>query len=452
MFENLTERLTNSLARLRGQGRLTEDNIKEALREVRVALLEGDVALSVVQDFIERVRARAVGQEVLQSLTPGQALVRVVHDELVTLMGETCAELNLSTQPPAVVLMAGLQGSGKTTSAAKLSQWLRERKQKKVLLASCDVYRPAAIDQLHTLADQVEAEFFPSEAGQDPVQIAQQAVEHARKQFLDVVIVDTAGRLHIDADMMDEIQRLHSAVQPVETLFVVDSMTGQDAVNAAKAFHDALPLTGVILTKIDGDARGGAALSIRAVTGKPIKFLGVGEKVTALEPFHPDRIASRILGMGDVLSLVEEAEQKVDRDKAAKLAHKIKKGKRFDMDDFRDQLLQMVNMGGISSLMEKLPGATQLPKGVKGQMDDRELHRMVAMINSMTLQERRFPAVVKGSRRRRIAAGSGTQVQDVNRLLKQYQQMQKMMKKMSKGGLGKMMRGLKGRMPPGMPF
>ncbi len=452
MFENLTERLTDSLARLRGQGRLTEDNIKEALREVRVALLEGDVALSVVRDFIERVRGRAVGQEVLKSLTPGQALVRVVHDELVTLMGETCAELNLSTQPPAVVLMAGLQGSGKTTSAAKLARWLRERKQKKVLLASCDVYRPAAIDQLHTLADQVEAEFFSSDSGQDPVQIAQQAVEYARKQFLDVVIVDTAGRLHIDADMMDEIQRLHSAVQPVETLFVVDSMTGQDAVNAAKAFHDALPLTGVILTKIDGDARGGAALSIRAVTGKPIKFLGVGEKVTALEPFHPDRIASRILGMGDVLSLVEEAEQKVDQDKAAKLAQKIKKGKRFDMDDFRDQLLQMVNMGGMSSLMEKLPGAAQLPKGVKSQMDDRELHRMVAIINSMTVQERRFPAVVKGSRRRRIAAGSGTQVQDVNRLLKQHQQMQKMMKKMSKGGLGKMMRGLKGRMPQGMPF
>ncbi|MEE8427889.1 MAG: signal recognition particle protein [Gammaproteobacteria bacterium] len=452
MFENLTERLTNSLARLRGQGRLTEDNIKEALREVRVALLEGDVALSVVRDFTEKVRRRAVGQEVLKSLTPGQALVRVVHDELVTLMGETCAELNLSTQPPAVILMAGLQGSGKTTSAAKLARWLRERKQKKVLLASCDVYRPAAIDQLHTLADQVDAEFFASEAGWDPVQIAQQAVEYARKQFLDVVIVDTAGRLHIDAELMDEIQRLHSAVQPVETLFVVDSMTGQDAVIAAKAFHDALPLTGVILTKIDGDARGGAALSIRAVTGKPIKFLGVGEKVAALEPFHPDRIASRILGMGDVLSLLEEAEQKVDREKAAKLVHKIKKGKRFDLDDFRDQLLQMVNMGGMSSLLEKLPGAAQIPKGVKSQMDDCELHRMVAIINSMTFQERHFPAVVKGSRRRRIAAGSGTQVQDVNRLLKQHQQMQKMMKKMSKGGLGKVMRGLQGRMPQGMPF
>ena len=452
MFQNLTERLTKTLRNLRGQGRLSEDNIKETLREVRMALLEADVALPVVKEFADKVRERAVGQEVLQSLTPGQALVKVVKEELVSLMGEACDELQLNVQPPAVVLMAGLQGSGKTTSTAKLARWLRERKKKSVLVTSCDIYRPAAIEQLKTLAGEVGVEFFPSSKDQDPVAIAAAALDHARKHHLDVVIVDTAGRLHIDSDMMEEIQRLHVAVKPVETLFVVDSMTGQDAANTARAFHDALPLTGVILTKTDGDARGGAALSIRAITGKPIKFLGVGEKTAALEPFHPDRVASRILGMGDVLSLVEEAEHKVDKEKAAKLARKLHKGKRFDLEDFSDQLEQMMGMGGLGSLMDKLPGIGQLPQNVRDQVNDRELHRMLAIIRSMTPQERRFPDIIKGSRRRRIATGSGSQVQDVNRLLKQFTQMQKMMKKMSKGGLKNMMRGIKGRMPQGFPF
>ncbi|MCA1803961.1 MAG: signal recognition particle protein [Xanthomonadaceae bacterium] len=452
MFENLSERLGRTLKNLRGQGRLSEDNIKDTLREVRMALLEADVALPVVKEFIERVRERAVGHEVLQSLTPGQALVKVVHDELVHIMGEANDELQLNVQPPAVVLMAGLQGSGKTTSTAKLARWLKERRRKSVMVTSCDVYRPAAIEQLRTLAGEVDVAFFPSQADQDPVAIAQAALDAARRQHVDVLIVDTAGRLHIDADMMQEIQRLHAVVNPVETLFVVDSMTGQDAANTARAFHDALPLTGVVLTKTDGDARGGAALSIRSITGKPIKFLGVGEKTAALEPFHPDRVASRILGMGDVLSLVEEAHQQVDQDKAVKLARKLQKGKGFDLEDFRDQLQQMLSMGGMSSLLDKLPGVANLPKGVKEQANDRDLHRMVAVINSMTPQERRHPDIIKASRRKRIATGSGTQVQDVNKLLKQFMQMQKMMKKMSKGGMAKMMRGLKGRMPTGLPF
>ncbi len=452
MFDNLTERLSRTIRNLRGQGRLTEDNIKETLREVRMALLEADVALPVVKDFIDRVRERASGQEVLKSLSPGQTLVKVVNEELIRVMGEANDALNLNVQPPAVILMAGLQGSGKTTSSAKLALWLRERARKSVLLASCDIYRPAAIDQLKTLAGQVEAEFFPSYPDQDPVAIAQEAVSQARKRHIDVVIIDTAGRLHIDAEMMDEIRRLHETLQPVETLFVVDSMTGQDAANTARTFNEALPLTGVILTKTDGDARGGAALSIRAITGKPIKFLGVGEKTAALEPFHPDRLASRILGMGDVLSLVEEAERKVDKEKVARLASKISKGKRFDMDDFREQLEQMLNMGGLTGLMDKLPGMGQLPQKAKDMVNDREIHRMVAIINSMTRQERSFPDVIKGSRRRRIAVGSGTQVQDVNRLLKQYLQMRKMMQKMSRGGMGNMLRGLKGKVPQGFPF
>jgi signal recognition particle subunit SRP54 len=452
MFQNLTDRLGRTFKNLRGQGRLSEDNIKDALREVRMALLEADVALPVVKEFTEKVRARAVGQEVLQSLSPGQALVKIVNDELVSLMGEACDELNLSTQPPAVILMAGLQGSGKTTSSAKLARWLKERKKKTVLVASCDIYRPAAIQQLQTLAKEVGAEFFPSSGDQDPVDIAVAALDQARKQHLDVVIIDTAGRLHIDEQMMDEIQRVHAAVDPVETLFVVDSMTGQDAANTARAFHEALPLSGVVLTKTDGDARGGAALSIRAITGKPIKFLGIGEKTDALEPFHPDRVASRILGMGDVLSLVEEAERKVDKNKAAKLAKKLHKGKRFDLEDFHDQLEQMMGMGGLGSLMDKLPGVGQLPQNVREQVNDRDMHRMLAVIRSMTPKEKQFPDIIKGSRRRRIAAGSGTQVQDVNRLLKQFTQMQKMMKKMSKGGMKNMMRGLKGRMPQGFPF
>ena len=452
MFQNLTDRLSGTIKRLRGQGRLSEDNIRESLREVRMALLEADVALPVVKEFIEKVRERAVGQEVLQSLSPGQALVKIVNDELVSIMGEACDELQLKVQPPAVVLMAGLQGSGKTTSTAKLARWLKERKKKSVLVASCDVYRPAAIDQLQTLAAEVDVEFFPSQSDQDPVAIAGAALAHARNKHLDVLIVDTAGRLHIDEEMMDEIQRVHAAIDPVETLFVVDSMTGQDAANTARAFNDALPLSGVVLTKTDGDARGGAALSIRSITGKPIKFLGIGEKTEALEPFHPDRVASRILGMGDVLSLVEEAERKVDKDKAANLARKLHKGKRFDLGDFHDQLEQMMGMGGLGSLMDKLPGVGQLPQNVRDQVNDRDMHRMLAIIRSMTSQERRFPDIIKGSRRRRIAAGSGTQVQDVNRLLKQFMQMQKMMKKMSKGGMKNMMRGMKGRMPQGFPF
>jgi signal recognition particle subunit SRP54 len=453
MFDNLTDRLSKTIRSLRGQGRLSEANIRDALRDVRMALLEGDVALPVVKEFIERVRERAAGQEVTRSLSPGQMLVKVVNDELVHMMGDVNDSLNLNVQPPAVILMAGLQGSGKTTSTGKLARMLKERHKKSVLVVSCDIYRPAAIEQLQTLAGEVEAEFFPSSTDQDPVRIARAAIDHARKHHLDVVIVDTAGRLHIDAEMMDEIRRLHEAVQPVETLFVVDSMTGQDAANTARTFNDVLPLTGVILTKTDGDARGGAALSIRAITGKPIKFLGVGEKTAALEPFHPDRIASRILGMGDVLSLVEEAEQKVDREQVARLASKLSKGKGFDMNDFRDQLEQMLNMGGLAGMMDKLPGMGNMPKNA--MMDDRQVHHMKAIINSMTAQERSFPAVIKGSRRRRIAAGSGTQVQDVNRLLKQHLQMQKMMKKMSKGGMGKMMRGmqgLKGAGGQGFPF
>lgn len=452
MFENLTQRLTRTLRNLRGTGRITEDNVKDTLREVRMALLEADVALPVVKDFVAHVRERAVGKEVLESLTPGQALVKVVHDELIKLMGEANEGLNLRTRPPAVLLVAGLQGSGKTTSVAKLARWLKETQKKSVMVASADVYRPAAIEQLNTLAKEVDAVFFPSDASQDPVDIAKGAVAQARTQMMDVVIVDTAGRLHVDEEMMAEIQRVHAAIDPVETLFVVDSMTGQDAANTAKAFGDALPLTGVVLTKTDGDARGGAALSVRHITGKPIKFLGVGEKTTALQPFHPDRIASRILDMGDVLSLVEEVQRKVDHEKAEKLAKKFKKGKGFDLEDFRDQLQQLQNMGGITNLIDKLPGVSNLPEAAKNQVNDKEFRRMEAIINSMTPQERRHPDIVKGSRRRRIALGSGTQVQDVNRLLKQFSQMQKVMKRMSKGGMSKMMRGLKGRMPPGFPF
>ena len=458
MFDSLSERLNRTLKTLRGQGRITEANVKDTLREVRMALLEADVALPVVREFVDHVRERALGEEVLQSLTPGQALIKIVREELEKVMGEANEELNLSTRPPAVILMAGLQGSGKTTSVAKLARWLRERKKKSVLVASADVYRPAAIDQLETLAREVGVDFFPSNTSQDPVDIASAAIDQARKTAKDVVIIDTAGRMHIDDEMMAEIKRLHAAIDPVETLFVVDSMTGQDAANTAKAFNEALPLTGVILTKTDGDARGGAALSIRHITGKPIKFLGVGEKTTALEPFHPDRLASRILGMGDVLSLIEEAEQKVDRKQAEKLAKKVAKGKGFDLEDFRSQLQQMQKMGGIGALMDKMPGMANVPDAVKNSVDDKQFKRLEAIINSMTPHERRFPQVIKGSRKRRIAQGSGTQVQDVNRLLKQFTQMQKMMKKMSKGGMGKMLRGLgamkglKGGMPPGMPF
>lgn len=452
MFDSLSERLSSTIKTLRGQARLSDDNIKETLREVRMALLEADVALPVVKAFIEQIRIKAVGQEVKQSLTPGQTLVKLVHAELVTLMGEACEELNLKASPPVVILMAGLQGAGKTTSVAKLSRWLKEQKKKSVLVTSADVYRPAAIDQLKTLAAEVGVDFFPSDPSQKPVQIARAVMKQAQVQSADVVIVDTAGRLHVDNEMMQEIKELHQELNPVETLFVVDSMTGQDAANTAKAFNDALALTGVILTKTDGDARGGAALSIRHITGKPIKFLGIGEKIEALEPFHPDRVASRILDMGDILSLIEQVQQKVDHKQAEKLAKKVKSGKSFDLEDFRTQLQQMQNMGGMASLMDKLPGMGKVPDAVKNQVNDKQMKRLEAIINSMTAQERRFPQLIKGSRKRRIATGSGTQVQDVNRLLKQFTQMQKMMKKMSKGGMSKMMRGLKGKMPPGMPF
>ncbi|MCU4675763.1 signal recognition particle protein [Catenovulum sp. 2E275] len=450
MFENLSDRLSQTLKNITGKGRLTEENIKETLREVRMALLEADVALPVIKQFIENVKTKALGLEVNKSLNPGQAFLKIVNAELVAAMGEANEALNLATQKPAVIMMAGLQGAGKTTSVGKLAKFLKEREKKKVLVVSADVYRPAAIKQLETLASDIGVDFFPSSVEQKPVDIANGAIKHAKLQFFDVVILDTAGRLHVDSDMMDEIKALNQAVNPIETLFVVDAMTGQDAANTAKAFHEALPLSGVILTKADGDARGGAALSIRHITGKPIKFIGTGEKTDALEPFHPDRIASRILGMGDMLSLIEEVERTVDKDKAMKLASKVQKGKGFDLEDFRDQLAQMRDMGGMMSMMNKLPGMSNLPDNVKDKVNDKQFVQMEAIINSMTPKERSHPDLIKGSRKKRIAAGSGTQIQDVNRLLKQFTQMQKMMKKMSgKGGMMKMMRGMKGMMPPG---
>ena len=454
MFENLTERLSKTLKTVTGKAKLTEDNIKDTLREVRMALLEADVALPVVKEFVNRVKERAVGQEVQSSLSPGQAFVKIVQNELIEVMGSSNDELNLATQPPAVILMAGLQGAGKTTSVAKLGKWLKERQKKSVMVVSADVYRPAAIKQLETLAGETGLTFFPSSAEQKPVDIVNNAIHEARIKHADVLIVDTAGRLHIDQDMMAEIQDLHRAVNPIETLFVVDAMTGQDAANTARAFGEALPLTGVILTKADGDARGGAALSVRQITGKPIKFIGMGEKTDALEPFYPDRIASRILGMGDVLSLIEEAERKLDRSKADKLASKLKKGKGFDLEDFRDQLQQMKKMGGISSMMDKLPGMGNMASQMQGQMDNRIFVQMEAIINSMTPAERANPDIMNGSRKKRVAAGSGTQVQDINRLIKQHKQMSKMMKKVTKkGGMSKLMRGMssmKNQMPGGL--
>lgn len=452
MFDNLSQRLTQTMQKLRGKGRLTEDSISETLREVRIALLEADVALPVIQSFIRQVKERALGQEVIGSLQPGQALVKIVHDELVRVMGEENEVLDLRASPPVVVLLAGLQGSGKTTTTAKLAKLLKEESKKKVMVVSCDVYRPAAIEQLETLAKQVDVLFHPSSVSDQPVAIAKQALDAARKQFADVLLVDTAGRLHVDAEMMDEIRQLHAAVNPHETLFVVDSMTGQDAANTALAFNDALALTGVILTKTDGDARGGAALSVRQITGKPIKFVGTGEKTDALQPFHPERVASRILGMGDVLSLVEDVQRHVDKDKAEKLAQKIKKGRGFDLEDFRSQLEQMQNMGGLSNLADKMPGMGELPDHVKNRVNDKQTVSMIAIINSMTPQERRFPDVIRGSRKKRIANGSGTKVQDINRMLKQFSQMQRMMKKFGKGGMKGMMRkmaSLKGQLPQG---
>ncbi len=454
MFENLTDRLSKTLKNLRGQGRLSEDNIRDSLREVRMALLEADVALPVVKDFIDNVREKALGQEVVGSLSPGQALVKVVNDELVAIMGESQATIDLNHKPPVIVLMAGLQGAGKTTTVAKLARRLRESEKKSVMVASADVYRPAAIDQLQTLSTEVGADFYPSNKDQKPVSIARDAVEAARKAGADVLIIDTAGRLAIDQQMMDEIRAIHDAVDPVETLFVVDSMTGQDAARTAKAFDDALPLSGVVLTKIDGDARGGAALSVRHITGKPIKFIGSGEKTDALEAFHPDRIASRILGMGDILSLVEQAQDKVDHEKAERLARKVKKGKGFDLEDLRDQFAQMDKMGGLANLVDKLPGmGAGVSQAMQNPAHSKQMKRMVAIIDSMTPLERRKPEVINGSRKRRVAQGSGTQIQDVNRLLKQHKQMQRMMKKMgSKGGMANMMRGMKGRLPPGFPM
>jgi signal recognition particle subunit SRP54 len=446
MFDNLSQRLQATLNSLRGAGRLTEENMAQTLREVRMALLEADVALPVVKVFIDEVRTKAGGQEVLRSLTPGQALIKIVNDELVTLLGVANDSLNLAVRPPAVILMAGLQGCGKTTTVVKLAHLLQEREKKKVLVASTDIYRPAAIEQLQRLAAAANVACLASDAEQTPLAIAEAALKRARTSLVDVVIIDTAGRLHIDNEMMAEIRALHAAVSPVETLLVADSMTGQDAVNTAKAFGENLPLTGVVLTKTDGDARGGAALSIRYITGKPIKFLGTGEKLDALEPFYPDRLASRILGMGDILSIVEQAERTADRAKTQKLATKLGKGKGFDLEDFRAQLLQMEQMGGVASLIDRLPGISQVPDGVKTQLGDNQFRRFVAIINSMTPAERRAPDIIRGSRKRRIAQGSGTQVQEVNRLLKQFMQMQKMLKRMGKGGMKQMLRGMQAQM------
>jgi signal recognition particle subunit SRP54 len=448
MFDKLTERLSAVLDTVRGRGRITEENIADALRQVRVALLEADVALPVVKVFIESVKARAVGAEVSRSLTPGQTFIKIIHEELVQAIGGESAGLNLRVQPPLVVLLAGLQGAGKTTTAGKLARWLQSEDRKRVLLASADVHRPAAILQLERLAKQLDVGFFPSSAESKAEDIAAGALAQARQGLYDALIVDTAGRLHVDAEMMDEVRRIDAVLSPHERLFVVDSMAGQDAVNAARAFGEALELTGVILTKADGDARGGAALSVRHVTGKPIVFMGVGEKIDALEPFHPQRVASRILGMGDVLSLVEQVEQQVDREKAEKLARKLTRGQEFDFTDLRDQLQQLQQMGGIGALVDKLPAELSGAASRAGQLDERQLRRQIAIINSMTPRERRRPNLIDGSRKRRIAGGSGVQVQDVNRLLKQFLQMQKTMKRFSKGGLQKLLRGMGGRMPP----
>ena len=446
MFDNLTERLSGTLKKLKGQSRLTESNIQDTLQEVRVALLEADVALPVVTEFLENLKTGALGQEVQNSLTPGQSMIKLVHAELIKVMGAQNETLNLKAQPPAVILMAGLQGAGKTTTVAKLGRWLQENNKKKVGVVSADVYRPAAIKQLEMLAKEVDLVFFESDISQKPVDIALSAIDAAKRKFLDVIIVDTAGRLHIDDEMMGEIKALHSAINPVETLFVVDSMTGQDAANTAKAFHDALPLTGIILTKADGDARGGAALSIRHITGKPIKFIGMGEKTSELEPFYPDRMASRILDMGDMLSLIEQIEKKIDKEKAEKLVNKIKKGKGFDLEDFREQLVEMQRMGGIGSMMDKLPGMKSMPAAMKEKMNEKVLARQIGIINSMTMQERHFPDLIKGNRKKRIATGCGQELHDVNRMIKQFMMMEKMMKKLKSGNQANMMRGIKSKM------
>lgn len=449
MFENLTSRLSRVLDSIRGQGRLTEDQVAAAARELRMALLEADVALPVVKEFIDKVKARALGAEILQSLSPGQQFLKIVQQELTETLGGTAEPLNLRQQPPAIILMAGLQGSGKTTTTGKLALWLKEQK-KSVIVVSADVYRPAAIEQLRIVAGNVGVDWFPSEAGQQPVAIAQAALAQAKKQYADVLIVDTAGRTTVDEAMMKEIAEIHGALNPVETLFVVDSMTGQDAAKTAKAFADVLPLTGVVLTKVDGDSRGGAALSVRQVTGRPIKFLGVGEKSDRLEVFHPDRIANRIIGQGDVLGLIEETARKVDQEKAQKLAEKLKKNKGFDLADFREQMLQMQDMGSMESLLDKLPGGAQMQAQLKNVDAGKQIRRSIAIINSMTPQERRFPDLIKASRKRRIAAGAGLEVQQVNQLLRQYETTKDMMKKFTGGGMAKMMRAMAGKLPPGM--
>ena len=450
VFESLSQRLSGVLDALRGQGRLTEDQVNTASRELRMALLEADVALPVVRQFVEQVKTRALGAEVTQSLSPGQQFLKIVQQALTETLGGTTEPLNLRAQPPVVILMAGLQGSGKTTTTGKLARRLKEQDNKKVMVVSCDVYRPAAIEQLRIVAGQVGVACFPSAVGEQPGVIAGAALAEARRQYMDVLIIDTAGRTTVDAEMMAEISALHALVKPTETLFVVDSMTGQDAANTAKAFAEAVPLTGVVLTKVDGDARGGAALSVRQVTGRPIKFLGVGEKSDKLEVFHPDRIANRILGQGDMLSLIEETSRKVDQDKAAKLAEKLKKNKRFDLADFRDQMEQMESLGSIDTLLEKLPGGAQMQAQLKNVDTGKQVRRTIAIINSMTPQERRFPDLIKASRKRRIAAGSGVEVQQVNQLLRQFESTRDMMKKVAGGGMAKMMRGLAGRLPPGM--
>lgn len=453
MFEQLGDRLQASIKKVRGQARLSESNIADMMREVRMALLEADVSLPVVKTFVASVKEKAIGGDVAESLNPGQMMLKIVQDELVQLMGAANDALNLTQTPPAVVLVAGLQGAGKTTTVAKLANLLKTRDKKRVMVVSADIYRPAAIAQLKTLAESIDVEWCESAAEQNPLDIIENALTQARNKVIDVLLIDTAGRLHVDMELMEEIKAIHKKANPVETLFVVDSLTGQDAVNSAKAFDEALPLTGVVLTKTDGDARGGAALSVRQVTGKPIKFLGTGEKIDGIEAFHPDRVASRILGMGDVLTLIEEAEQKVDQKKAQKLAKKLKKGKGFDLEDYRDQVMQMNNMGGLEGLMDKLPGMgnMKLPQGALGGASS-EMNKSVAIINSMTPKERQFPATINGSRKKRIATGSGVQIQDVNRTLKQFNQMQKMMKKMGgKGKMAAMMRGMGGgKMPPGM--
>jgi len=450
MFESLSQRLGSVLDTLRGAGRLTEDQVNNAARELRMALLEADVALPVIKSFVEAIKLKALGAEITQSLTPGQAFLRLVQAELTTVLGGEAVPLNLRAQPPVVLMMAGLQGAGKTTSTGKLARWLKEREKKNVIVVSCDVYRPAAIEQLRVVAEQVGVEWFPSSVGQKPEEIARAAIAHAKLQAADVLIVDTAGRTSIDEEMMVELASLHAAVGPTETLFVVDSMTGQDAAKTARAFADRVPLTGVILTKADGDSRGGAALSVRQVTGAPVKFIGLGEKSDKLEIFHPDRIAARILGQGDMLGLIEETVQRVDAEKAAKLAAKIRGKKGFDLEDFREQMQQMQNMGGIASMLEKLPGGVQMQAQLKNVNPEKEAKRVIAIINSMTPQERKFPDLIKASRKRRIAAGSGVEVQNVNQLLRQFDQSREMMKKMAGGGMMKMMRAMAGKMPPGM--